>query len=75
MNALPESDSKVKVMEAYAFLRYGAGFVQANAYKTVRDWFIAQFPKFRSNPLFYISNEVKVIDLTAFAEQAQQKGA
>ena len=75
MNALPESNSKVKVMEAYTFLRYGAGFVQANAYKTVRDWFIAQFPKFRSNPLFYISNEVKVIDLTAFAEQAQQKGA
>ena len=75
MNALPESESKVKVMEAYTFLHYGAGFVQANAYKTVRDWFVAQFPKFRSNPLFYISNEVKVIDLTAFAEQAQQKGA
>ncbi len=75
INALPESDSKVKVMEAYTFLRYGAGFVQTNAYRTVRDWFIAQFPMYRSNPLFYISNEVNVIDLTAFAEQEQQKGA
>ena len=72
MNALPKSEEYLKV---YNFLRYDAGLVQTSVYKTVRDWFMAQFPKFRSNPLFYIKNEVKVIDFTAFMEQEQQKGA
>ena len=75
MNALPESDSKVKVMEAYTFLRYGAGLIQANAYAAVRRWFVAQFPKYRSNPLFYINNNVEVIDFAAYAEQEQKEGA
>ena len=75
MNALPESDSKVKVMEAYTFLRYGAGLVQTSAYKTVREWFMKQFPKYRSNPLFYIQNEIEIIDFTEFVEQNQEKGA
>ena len=75
MNALPESDGKVKVMEAYTFLRYGAGLIQASAYAAVRRWFVAQFPKYRSNPLFYINNNVEVIDFAAYVEQEQKEGA
>ena len=58
MNALPQREEYLKV---YNYLRYDAGLVQTSAYKTVRDWFMAQFPKFRSNPLFYINNTVEVI--------------
>ena len=58
MNALPQREELMKV---YHFLRYDAGLVQSSAYKTVRDWFMAQFPKFRSNPLFYTNNTVEVI--------------
>jgi len=72
MNALPKSEEYLKV---YNFLRNDAGLVQASAYKTVRDWFMAQFPKFRSNPLFYIKNEPKVIDISSFLEQQEKKDA
>ena len=72
MKALPQRE---ELMEVYNFLRYDAGLVQTSAYKTVRDWFMAQFPKFRSNPLFYIQNEVKVIDIAPIIENEQQKGA
>lgn len=58
MKALPQRE---ELMTVYTFLRYDAGLVQTSAYKTVRDWFMAQFPKFRSNPLFYINNTVEVI--------------
>ena len=71
MNALPKSE---EYMEVYTFLRYEAGLVQSSAYKTVRKWFVAQFPKYRSNPLFYIQNEIEVIDFTAFVEKSE-KGA
>jgi len=36
---------------------------------------MAQFPKFRSNPLFYIKNEPKVIDISSFLEQQEKKDA
>ena len=75
MDALPEGESKKKVKEAYDFLRYGAGFIQTSAYKIVREWFVAQFPKYRKDPLFYISNEVKVIDIKPFTEQKEKEDA
>ena len=75
MDALPEGESKKKVKEAYNFLRYRAGFVQTSAYKMVREWFVAQFPEYRKDPLFYLYNEIVVIDFSAFIKQEQQKGA
>lgn len=69
--ALPNSEELLKV---YHFLRYDAGFLQTNAYKIVRKWFAEQFPKYHSNPLFYISNEVKVVDISRIIE-SEQKGA
>ena len=68
---LPNSDA---FMSVYNYLRHGAGFVQTNAYSAVRRWFIAQFPKYRVDPLFYFHNEVKpVTDLTPFIQKGSEK--
>lgn len=78
LKSLPEGDSKVEVVKAYYFLRYMVDGVQTNPYKLVRDWFIMQFPLYRKNPLFYLNNEVKVIDITEYLtsqEEAKAIGA
>lgn len=72
ISVLPNSD---ELMKNYKFLRYVVGKVQTNTYKLVREWFVAQFPKYRKDPLFYIKNEVKVIELNTFTEQDEKKGA
>lgn len=61
ISTLPNSK---EVMEVYNYLRYGVGLVQASPYATVREWFIQQFPLYRKNPLFYMKNEVKIIDIS-----------
>ena len=58
MAALP--DNEVYFAE-YSFLRYSAACVQTNRYALVRDWFIAQFPEFRKNPLFYLYNKPEIV--------------
>ena len=73
MNALPEGESKEKVLEYYNFLRNNAGAIQTSAYKTVREWFVEQFPLYRKDPLFYLKNEVKVIEIKAFTEQQEKQ--
>ena len=54
MAALPDNEV---YFEQYSFLRYSASVIQTNRYALVRDWFIAQFPEFRKNPLFYLYNK------------------
>ena len=73
MNALPEGESKEKVLEYYNFLRNNAGAIQTSAYKTVREWFVEQFPLYRKDPLFYLKKEVKVIEIKAFTEPQEKK--
>ncbi len=68
MNALPESEDKEKFFEAYTFLRYGAGLTQASTYAAVRKWFAAQFPKYRTDPIFYLNNKVEALtEIASFA--------
>ena len=66
MKALPEGDSKIEIVKAYYFLRFQASSIQTNAYKIVRNWFIQQFPLYRKNPLFYLNNDVDVIDIQEY---------
>lgn len=75
INALPEGESKTKVIDAYTFLRYGAGLVQTKTYKTVREWFVQQFPLYRKDPLFYLYNEVVIIDIKPILDQQQKQNA
>ena len=41
--------------EQFVFLRDKASNIQTNRYKVVRNWFVAQFPQFRKNPMFYLT--------------------
>lgn len=59
MAALPDNEV---YFEQYSFLRYSAACVQTNRYALVRDWFIAQFPEFRKNPLFYLYNKPEIVN-------------
>ena len=65
MAALPDNEV---YFEQYSFLRYSAACVQTNRYALVRDWFIAQFPEFRKNPLFYLYNKPEIIKATHVIE-------
>ena len=53
MDALPHGNVYRK---EYDFLKDYASRIQTNGYKLVRMWFVAQFPEFRKNPLFYVYN-------------------
>ena len=70
ISALPNCD---KVMDAYKYLRDIAGKAQTNSYKTVREWFVHQFPLYRINPIFYLYSEVIVIDPKTFHDQQQKQ--
>ena len=50
----------------FEFVRYTASRIQTNGYTLVRKWFMAQFPEFRKNPLFYLDNSPKVVDGAEF---------
>ena len=62
-----------KYLEAYNFLRYCAALPQTSRYTVVRKWFVAQFPEFRKNPLFYLYNSVDIIDITPYIEDEQKR--
>lgn len=70
IKGLPEHDDFLTV---FNFLRNYASLVQTARYTAVRRWFVAQFPEFRKNPLFYLYNPVKVIDVTPIIKQAQKE--
>ncbi len=65
MKALPDGG---KYMEAYKRLRSVAVMCDS-PYAMVRRWFVAQFPKFRTDPMFYVENDVEVIDFSAALEE------
>ncbi|MBQ7767380.1 MAG: hypothetical protein IJ403_00675 [Oscillospiraceae bacterium] len=65
MAALPDNEV---YFEEYSFLRYSASVIQTNRYALVRDWFIAQFPEFRKNPLFYLHNKPETVKAATILE-------
>jgi hypothetical protein len=66
MSSLSRAD---EYMAEYNFLKYYAGVIQTNKYALVRKWFVAQFPEFRKNPLFYFHNEPEVLKAKEFADK------
>ena len=46
-----------------------ASAIQTNGYTLVRKWFVAQFPEFRKNPLFYLYNSPELVSGAAFLEE------
>lgn len=68
MNALPEGK---KFLDEYNKLK-AVVVLCPSPYAVIRRWFVAQFPKYREDPLFYVNNSVEVIDFAAFLEAAKQ---
>lgn len=68
INALPQKEA---FMREFTFLRDIAAKVQTNRYALVRKWFVEQFPKFRENPMFYLTNTVDVVKGAEVIEEDQ----
>ena len=68
IKALPNHE---KYLKAFNFLRYNGSLPQTSRYTVVRKWFVAQFPEFRKNPLFYLYNDVDVISIIPYIEEEQ----
>ena len=72
MSALPDG---VDYLEAYFDLREKAEAMCASPYAVVSAWFMRQFPKFRSNPLFYLNERPAIIDFSAVLRKFAEKPA
>ena len=70
--AVSEKDD-TDYLEAFYTVRDVAEVSCASPYAVVSEWFMRQFPKFRSNPLFYIDNKPEIIDFSAVLERAKKK--
>ncbi len=66
ISALPKSESYLR---EYTFVKDFASAIQTNGYTLVRKWFVAQFPEFRKNPLFYLSHSPELVSGATFLEE------
>ena len=71
MSAL--GDDGVDYLEAYFTLRGKAEAMCASPYTVVSAWFMKQFPKFRSNPLFYLDSAPNIVDFSTILDRAAKK--
>ena len=58
MSGLPENK---KYLAEYQYLRDYASKPQRSRYALIRKWFTMQFPRFRSEPLFYLNNTPETV--------------
>ena len=72
MSALPNG---ADYLGAYFELREKAEAMCASPYAVVSAWFMRQFPKFRSNPLFYLDERPAIIDFSAVLRTFAEKPA
>ena len=68
MDALPNG---TEYRKQYDFLKNQASAIQTNGYSTVREWFIAQFPFYRKDPLFYLTGEPTIISGVDFLKKQE----
>ena len=66
IKALPKSESYLR---EYTFVKDFSSAIQTNGYTLVRKWFVAQFPEFRKNPLFYLSHSPELVSGASFLEE------
>ena len=66
IKALPKSEG---YLWEYTFVKDFASAIQHNGYTLVRKWFVAQFPEFRKNPLFYLNHSPALVSGAAFLDQ------
>ena len=68
ISALPNS---TEYRRQYDFLKTYASGIQTNGYSIVRSWFIAQFPLYRKEPLFYLTGEHMVLSAADFLKKQE----
>ena len=66
IKALPKSEGYLR---EYTFVKDFASAIQHNGYTLVRKWFVAQFPEFRKNPLFYLNHSPALGSGAAFLDE------
>ena len=66
ISALPQSEDYLR---EYKFVKNFASAIQTNGYTLVRKWFVAQFPEFRKNPLFYLNHSPALVSGAAFLDE------
>ena len=71
MSAL--DDAGVDYLEAFYDLRDKAEAMCASPYAVVSEWFMRQFPKFRTDPLFYLGKEANIVDFSPILKRAAKK--
>lgn len=69
INGLPNNQ---KFIEAYTFIKYCGSLPLTSRYTAVRRWFVAQFPEFRKNPMFYFYNDVKTVDFKTIIQETKE---
>ena len=72
ISALPQNE---EYMREYTFVKEFGSLVQTNAYTLVRKWFVAQFPEFRKNPLFYLHNTPQIVKASTFMAENTKDAA
>ena len=68
MDALPNG---AEYRKQYDFLKTYASGIQTNGYSIVRNWFVAQFPLYRKEPLFYLTGEHMVLSASDFLKKQE----
>lgn len=56
----------INYQKEYEYVKDFATDLNGNGYTLVRKWFVAQFPNFRKDPMFYLSNSPELISGSAF---------
>ena len=72
ISALPQN---VEYMGEYSVVKNFATSVKGNGYPLVREWFMAQFPEFRKNPLFYLNNTPQIVKASTFMAENTKDAA
>lgn len=70
IKAIPNNEA---FMVEFEFVRDYASSIQTNGYALVRRWFMAQFPEFRTNPMFYLYHTPTVINACDLFKEAEQE--
>ena len=68
LNMLPDNKNTKQIKDNYQTLRENAKGVCNSPYAAVGKWFLAQSPKYKTNPLAYLKEVVVPIDISSFLE-------
>ena len=69
MELLPRAE---EYLTAFGKLLTCANITCLSPYAVVRNWFVDQFPKYRTDPMFYLTNDVDVLPTDKYLTEAKE---